>query len=373
MARPTNVGATTYHHLADDDVVVMRAALLAWYDASARDLPWRGSGDPYAVWISEVMAQQTRIETVVPYYERWIRRFPDVARLADADINHVLAEWEGLGYYSRARNLHSAARLIRERHDSALPSTYAALRELPGVGDYTAGAVSSIAFGEAVPAVDGNVRRVLARILNDARPSVSTVKRIASALVPAERPGDFNQALMELGARVCTPRSPRCGHCPLHDQCAARKAGTQQDRPARKPKQRVNAYDVATAVIRAPDGRVLLQKRADTGLLAGMWNFPGTVVEGVAPLEAAPAVARDIALRLGFVIDGEHGVAGVIEHTFSHRRERYICCVIDIASDVVSPSSPVPDSAGGVRWCGRDREGVTLPRAQQKIHAIAFP
>ncbi|HEX2166809.1 MAG TPA: A/G-specific adenine glycosylase, partial [Longimicrobiales bacterium] len=233
-----------------DDADLIRARLLAFFDASARPLPWRQSRDPYAVWVSEVMSQQTRVETAIPYYQRWLSRFPTVAALADASPDEVLKAWEGLGYYSRARNLHAAARIVRERHGGEVPVQYDALRALPGVGEYTAGAVSSIAFGARRPAVDGNVRRVLARLLDDPAPSPAMLHAAAGALVPAERPGDFNQSLMELGATICTPRAPRCRRCPVAGRCAALAAGTQEQRPLPKPKKVVPTIALATAVVR---------------------------------------------------------------------------------------------------------------------------
>jgi A/G-specific adenine glycosylase len=174
------------------------------------------------------MLQQTRVDTVRPYFERWMRSYPTIDALADADLDDVLRHWQGLGYYGRARNLHRAARLVRERHDGRLPGDPSALRKLPGIGEYTAGAVASIAFGARAPAVDGNVRRVLARLHGLADPGAAELRRLATALIPAERPGDFNQALMELGATVCTPRSPACGACPLTDWCRAQALGRQE-------------------------------------------------------------------------------------------------------------------------------------------------
>lgn len=334
-------------------------ALLAFYDESARDLPWRRSRDPYAVWVSEIMAQQTRVETAAPYYEQWIERFPDVAALADADLETVLKAWEGLGYYSRARNLHSAARIVRERHSGTVPGTYAALRELPGVGEYTAGAIASIAFGLHTPAVDGNVRRVLARLLDEPAPPAALLREVATAMLPRDRPGDFNQALMELGATVCTPRAPRCQRCPIADCCAARAAGTQLDRPRPRTKKVVPVFDLATAVLRDPAGRVLITRRPPTGLLAGMWNFPA---REVAAGESADIVV-EIAESFGRVLSTPLPI-GVIEHTFSHRRERYDCYIIDV--DHASETDA--DHA----WIGEDRTGYVLPRAQQRIHALAF-
>jgi A/G-specific adenine glycosylase len=344
-------------------IAELRTSLLAFFDATRRDLPWRGHDDPYRIWVSEVMAQQTRIDTVIPYYERWVERFPDVHALADAPLDDVLKQWEGLGYYSRARNLHAAARVIRERHAGRVPDTAAALRELPGVGEYTAGAVASIAYGRRAAAVDGNVRRVLARLLDEPTPAAARLREVAAQLVPADRPGDFNQALMELGSRVCTPRAPRCADCPIRAHCAARAAGTQLDRPRRVPKQAVPVYDVAILIVRAPDGRVLLVRRPDTGLLAGMWSFPAAQVEdGQAAGDAVLRVAAGLGLHVSRSAVGPS--IGMIEHAFSHRRERYDCRLLDIASTAVA--------GDGCAWVGADVSGYTLPRAQQKIHALAF-
>jgi A/G-specific adenine glycosylase len=367
----------------------IRRALLAFFDASARDLPWRRSGDPYAIWISEVMAQQTRLDTVIPYWERWLQRFPDVGALADAPLDDVLKEWEGLGYYSRARNLHAAARLIAERHGGALPGHYEALRALPGIGDYTAGAVSSIAFGVRAPVVDGNVRRVLARLLDDPAPAPRRLREVAASLVPGERPGDFNQALMELGSLVCTPRSPQCDSCPVAAHCAARAAGTQLDRPCTERKQPTPAYDVATVIIRARDGTVLITRRPGTGLLAGLWGFPGRELQ---PGEAAAPAAAGLATALLPGVElGEPRRIGSIRHAFSHRREIYDCHVVEARGDepeggrTSAPSKrpmegaqrAMPAAARALpaadrAWIGAERGGLTLPRAQQKIHALVF-
>jgi A/G-specific adenine glycosylase len=356
----------------EDVVASIRTALLEFFDASARALPWRGSGDPYRILVSEVMAQQTRIETVIPYYQRWLERFPDVAALAEAEEDDVLREWAGLGYYGRARNLHAAARLMRERYAGAVPSTYDDLRALPGVGDYTAGAVASIAFGVAAPAVDGNVRRVLSRLLDDPNPSAGTLRGCAGALVPCRRPGDFNQALMELGSRICTPRAPRCGTCPLHEYCAARAAGTQHERPAPKASKAIPTFDLVTAIMRAADGRVLLVRRPRHGLLAGMWNFPASEVAPDAAAAAAAAtggtaavataVGGMVAAQLPGAGSGLPRFVGAVEHTFSHRRERYHCFVVDVVD--------APPLTAGQAWAGDDASAWALPRAQRRIHDL---
>jgi A/G-specific adenine glycosylase len=346
-------------NLPGDVIASIRAELFRFFAESARDLPWRRTTDPYAILVSEVMLQQTRVEAVIPYYERWLSRFPDVDTLACASIDDVLKSWEGLGYYSRARNLHSAALVLRERHSGAVPVSYDALRELPGVGEYTAGAVASIAYSHVVPAVDGNVRRVLARLLEHPDPPPSLLRSVAASLVPAERPGDFNQALMELGATICTPRAPRCARCPVSSWCAAYAAGTQLERPAVKQRAAVPSIRVATAVIRRPDGRLFVVRRPDTGLLAGMWNFPGVEITDGA--DAAAAALR-VTSSFGFTVSSAVELCS-ITHLFSHRRERYECLLVDVSR----AGSRKPRTA----WIGA-RTQYALPRAQQRILARAL-
>ena len=265
-----------------------RRALLDHFDRRRRPLPWRRGRTPYRVMVSEFMLQQTRAETAIPYYDRWLRRFPGWEALADAPADDVLLAWKGLGYYRRARSLHRTAMIVRERYGGRLPEDPAELRTLPGVGEYTAGAVASIAFGLAVPAVDGNVRRVLSRLMDVGDPTATLLRDEATRLLDPERPGDFNEAMMELGATVCTPRSPRCDDCPVRPHCIADKAGTVSDRPLvrrRRPLPRV-AYVTAVVVRGAatssptapPPAHTLLTRRPDTGLLAGMWEFPTTEI-----------------------------------------------------------------------------------------------
>ena len=301
----------------------IRGALLRWYADNRRDLPWRGERDPYRIWVSEVMLQQTRVETVVPYYERWVRRFPTVAALADAPGEDVLAEWAGLGYYRRARALHQGARVVRDRHGGNVPSEPAELRALPGVGAYTAGAVASIAFGRAAPAVDVNATRVLARLFDAAAPAPAALERIAAALIPDERPGEFNVALMELGATVCGIRAPACGQCPLARWCLARSRGTAAERPAPRPRPRVRTYRVGTAVIARSDGRLLVARRPEAGLLGGMWELPGAVA---GTRESAAAAARRVARALlgtrARLPRSPREIARV-DHAYSHRRHAY--------------------------------------------------
>ncbi|MGH0035984.1 MAG: A/G-specific adenine glycosylase [Myxococcota bacterium] len=299
----------------------MRGALLRWYDANRRDLPWRRTDDPYAIWISETMLQQTRVETVIPYYERFLERFPDVASLASADRDDVYGHWAGLGYYSRARNLKAAAVKIVEEYGGQLPDDVEELRTLPGVGRYTAGAVASIAFDRRAPIVDGNVVRVLARlrgIREDVRSRnvVDALWEEAARLADGPRPGDLNQALMELGATVCTPRSPDCPACPLARHCDARAAGDAEALPVKPRKPKARRFEAVAAWIERR-GRVLAVRRPQEGLLGGLWELPGGPLErGEAPEEG---LHRQLGEALGLSVESADRV-GSVEHLFTHRR-----------------------------------------------------
>jgi A/G-specific adenine glycosylase len=303
------------------DARALRGQLLRWYRAHRRDLPWRRSSDPYAIWISESMLQQTRVDTVIPYYERFVARFPDAQALARANLDEVLEQWTGLGYYSRARNLHRAAQVLVREYDGQLPDDPEALRALPGVGRYTAGAVASIAFDRPEPVVDGNVARVLAR-LRDIREDVASapvVRRLweeAAALAAGPDPGDLNQALMELGATVCTPRRPRCSDCPVARRCAALRTGDPEALPVktRKTPPRPIAA-VAGRVERR--GRLLAVQRPPEGLLGGLWELPGG--ELLAGEDPASAMVRSLRERTGLAVPGVDAL-GEVEHVFTHLR-----------------------------------------------------
>lgn len=313
-----------------ESVAQLRAALLDHYDRRRRSLPWRGETDAYRVLVSEVMLQQTRVETVAKYYGPWLERFPDVAALADAEEDAVLKVWEGLGYYRRARNLQRAARTCRERPDGSIPSSYAELRELPGVGEYTAGAVASIAFGERVPAADGNVRRVLARLFDVPEPKPAWLRDTAAGLVDPERPGDWNQALMDLGATVCVPRAPRCDDCPLSAWCRARVAGTEAERPARGGRRAVRRVGFALAVLR--DGAsVLLERRPAAGLLGGMWAFPEREVRrDVGDTGAAERAVLALATALGARPLARAEPLAAYEHRFTHIHATYVPYLVSV-------------------------------------------
>ena len=259
------------------------ALLLAWYDRHRRQLPWRAlpgeRPDPYRVWLSEIMLQQTTVVTVAPYFDRFVARWPTVFALAAASLDAVLHEWQGLGYYARARNLHACARAVAERHGGEFPDTIAGLRALPGIGDYTAAAIAAIAFDRREAAVDGNVERVMARLfaVREAMPAAKPrLRALARALVPAARAGDFAQATMDLGATICTPRKPRCVLCPWREACAACAGGFAADLPARAEKPERPLRRGVVFWLQRGDGAVLLRRREEKGLLGGMVEVPST-------------------------------------------------------------------------------------------------
>lgn len=308
------------------DPEMLRSLLLQWWDFDHSDLPWRRNKDAYAVWIAEVMLQQTQIATVIPYYERWMERLPTVNALAEASIDDVLKLWEGLGYYSRARNLHAAAVIIMEELAGRMPAEVEDLLRLPGIGRYTAGAISSIAFDRPAPVLDGNIVRVLSRLTDLGEDVTLSMTRrrlwkLASDLVPTERPGEFNQALMELGQRLCTPSAPRCGNCPLSTLCLSKERGTQYERPVRPPRKRTPHYNVVAGVIYDGDEpageRFLIARRPFDKMLGGLWEFPGGKTEGSESYEAA--LKREIEEELAIEIQ-VGGPLCTIAHAYTHFR-----------------------------------------------------
>jgi A/G-specific adenine glycosylase len=296
------------------------AALLVWYDAERRVLPWRSVSrkrmDPYKVWLSEIMLQQTTVKAVIPYYERFLARWPTVNDLAAASLDDVLAMWAGLGYYSRARNLHKCAKAIAALPDAKFPRTEDELRKLPGIGPYTAAAIAAIAFGEQATPVDGNIERVVSRLFAVKQPlpgAKREIKRLAATLTPSRRAGDFAQAMMDLGATVCTPKKPSCLMCPLQQDCHANAKGIAADLPVKaKEAERPVRYGLAFLVLRE-DGHVLLRKRAEAGLLGGMLEVPSTDWGEDVP-------ATGIALGAAPVRGDWWPVPGAVVHTFTHFR-----------------------------------------------------
>src|SRR6266498_3452137 len=301
----------------------LSSRLLNWYRLHKRTLPWRGHPDPYAVWVSEIMLQQTRVEAVIPYFEKWMQKFPTIHALAEASERDVLNAWEGLGYYSRARNLHKAVKIIVDRYEGQLPRDLDQLRGLPGIGRYTLGAISSIAFGMNIPALDGNIKRVYARVFDVAEPVDSPkgeklLWELAERYLPKNDAGDYNQALMDLGATICVPKNPRCLICPLMKLCQARIHGTQNERPVKLPKKEVPHHIHAAGVI-VKKGRVLLARRPSQGLLGGMWEFPNGRVAANPLEELAQALKTSYNLRLRARRSVQKIEAiGIVHHGYSH-------------------------------------------------------
>jgi len=325
---------------------IISELLLSWYTRQGRKLPWRGSVNPYAIWVSEIMLQQTRVEAVIPYYERWMKQFPCIADLAAASEQDVLFIWEGLGYYSRARNLHKAARIVMVEYDGELPSDLAALRSLPGIGRYTVGAIASMAFGQDIATLDANIRRIYARVFDVAQAADSAAGEdilwnLAETNLPKGRAGDYNQALMDLGATICSPKRPRCLLCPLTILCQAYQLGIQQQRPVLKLRLAIPHYIVSAAVIQR-DGKVLLAKRPSSGLLGGMWEFPGGKIEKDETLE--DCLMREIKEELdtGIQVDEPFGV---YEHAYTHfsiTLHAFLC--------KLTGSEPKPIEAAELAW-----------------------
>ncbi len=316
--------------------------LIEWFEQKAADLPWRQTDNPYYIWLSEIMLQQTQVTTVIPYYERFIQRFPTIKALAEASQDDLMKMWEGLGYYSRARNLQVAARQIMKDYGGKLPTSAAELRMLKGIGPYTAGAIASIAFGESAPVVDGNVIRVFSRVYNiedDVRQQVTknNIWELAVSLmpdVPAGRAGDYNQALMELGREICRPRNPLCIICPINQHCTAFKMGIQNERPVKSKKAPTPHYDVTCGVIRNNRDELLITKRPVDKLLGGLWEFPGGKVENGESFEEG--LARELQEELGIEVDvGDFFIQ--VQHAYTHFKitlHAYECRLL--------PESPMP-------------------------------
>jgi A/G-specific adenine glycosylase len=356
------------------------ADLLAWYDRHRRVLPWRAppgsKPDPYRVWLSEIMLQQTTVRAVAPYYARFLARFPSIARLAAAPLDDVLKAWAGLGYYARARHLHACARAVVADHGGRFPDSEEGLRVLPGIGPYTAAAIAAIAFDRRASPVDGNVERVIARLYRVEAPlpaAKPVIRRLAEALMPARRPGDFAQALMDLGATICTPREPACILCPWHGACAARRLGAAALYPRKAPKVEGRLRRGAAFVAVRRDGFVLVRTRPASGLLGGMTEVPTTAwahdfaVE--AALEDAPCLAapsRPLKAAAGKI--RWRRIPGIVTHTFTHFPLELVTYTASVRS-----GTPAPD---GMRWVEVSRlHDEALPNVMRKVlaHARCLP
>ena len=335
-----------------------RRKLLRWYEKNKRDLPWRKTGDCYAIWIAETMLQQTQVKTALPYYKRFLESFPTLDALARAPRRQILRLWSGLGYYRRAAYLHSAARQLVRHQAGKFPQAYDALRALPGIGDYTAGALLSMAFCQRYPAVDGNVRRVLSRVFD--LTDHAELRARAAQLVPRSDPGTFNQALMELGATVCAPREPRCAVCPIKDACAANRRGAS---PFRLPAKQKTFRDVSwpLAIVRRR-GKILLHRRAAGGVLAGLWELPG--VEVARSASAGVALRRELRKCLNDLPPSKQ--IGELRHGITDRRIRARIYLIDYRLNS-NNAFPGPDW----RWVARsDAEDLPMSSLSKKALQI---
>ena len=350
-------------------VTKIRNALTAWYRRHARDLPWRRTNDPYAVWLSEIMLQQTQVATAIPYYERFLKRFPTIDVLSRARLQSVLKAWEGLGYYTRARHLHEAARRIVRDHGGVLPQSAERLARLPGIGKYTAGAIASIAFDRNEPVLDGNVIRVLCRLefIADNPKAADTLRRLwalAGTILPRGRAGMFNQALMDLGATVCVPRNPQCAGCPLRALCKAFAEDAQGDVPTRSQRRAIPHYDIGVAVVWR-QSRILIAKRKPEGLLGGLWEFPGGKREKGESLE-------DCAVRETFE---EVRVKARVARPFMTVRHAYSHFRVTLHAFECEYAGGRPKAVGCEAWkwvLPEKLTGYPFPRANRKILEALF-
>lgn len=353
-------------YLSAPDAGELAAGILAWYDRHRRAMPWRAlageTADPYHVWLSEIMLQQTTVAAVGTYFERFVGLWPTVGDLAAADLDDILHAWQGLGYYARARNLHKCAKAVADLHGGRFPDAEETLLALPGIGPYTAAAISAIAFGRCATVVDGNVERVMARLRAVETPlprAKEELRAHAAALTPAARPGDYAQAVMDLGATVCTPRGPACAICPWTGNCAARRLGIAADLPRRAPKaERPTRRGVAFWIV-APDGSVLLRRRPESGLLGGMMEVPSTEWREADWSAAAARAAAPVKADW-------QPLAGLVRHTFTHFHLE-----LGVLAARVSATGPLDGLPGGV-WCRPGRFGdYALPTVMKKVVRLA--
>ena len=344
-------------------VAALRTALLQWYATQGRDLPWRNITDPYAIWISEIMLQQTQVKTVRPYYQRWLTQFPDVFTLASADLQTVLKAWEGLGYYARGRNLHRAARQIVDLYQGQIPQSLEQILALPGIGRTTAGGILSAAFNLPYPILDGNVKRVLARLVALETPpqkALNSLWALSTTLLDPYQPRDFNQALMDLGATCCTPRQPDCPRCPWQTHCQAYNLNVQSEIPMSEAKAPLPHKQIWVAVIWNDQDQVLIDRRKPEGLLGGLWEFPGGKIE---PNETVAAcIEREIQEELGIqVAVGNH--LTTVTHAYSHFK-----VTLNVHHCRHLAGEPQPIECDEIRWVTlAELEQYPFPKANIQI------
>lgn len=344
--------------------------LVAWYKKNKRDLPWRHTNDPYAIWISEIMLQQTRVDTVIPFYERFLKTFPSVEALAQSPLSSVLKAWENLGYYSRARNLHAAARVLVERFGCKIPDDPHELLKLPGIGTYTAGAIASIAFGRAVPAVDGNVRRILCRVFaiheSTGDPEVlKALESMARTLVPEKNPGDFNSAIMDLGATLCRPKAPLCPSCPLESLCQARLLGLENELPVVEKRGKIPHRYGVCAMVFDDKARLLVVQRPSTGLLASLWKLPGGF--SLNKKDMAGDLVREVNKELGIDIRVGEKI-GSVDHVYTHFRLTLFAYEALWIKDSPSGAPIICHGCQDFRWASaKDLETLAFSRVDRMI------
>ncbi|MEM6714330.1 MAG: A/G-specific adenine glycosylase [Cyanobacteria bacterium P01_C01_bin.147] len=346
-----------------DLLAELHRTLLHWYHTQGRQLPWRETRNPYAIWISEIMLQQTQVKTVLPYYQRWLQIFPTVQDLAQADQQAVLKVWEGLGYYARARNLHKAAQAIVEQHDGQFPDTFDAVVALPGIGRTTAGGILSAAFDQSVPILDGNVKRVLARLIALQRPpnkALDQLWQLSTALVPTEQARDFNQALMDLGATVCTRHRPACLICPWRSPCAAYNQNVQSEIPMTETRAPLPHKLIGVAVVWNEQGQILIDRRPQKGLLGGLWEFPGGKIEPGETVEAC--IRRELQEELAIEVEvGDRLMT--IDHTYTHFK-----VTLNVFHCRHTGGEPQPIECDEIRWVKvSELEQFPFPKANSQI------
>ncbi len=341
----------------------LRRSLLTWYTEFGRDLPWRQTRDPYAIWVSEIMLQQTQVKTVIPYYERWLNLFPTVTTLATAEQQQVLKAWQGLGYYARARNLHRAAQVIVAEHQGQFPDRLENVLALPGIGRTTAGGILSAAFNQAIAILDGNVKRVLARLVALEVPpakAMSQLWQLSEAILDPEQPRDFNQALMDLGATLCTPQNPACLICPWSAHCRAYKLNMQSELPMSETRAPLPHKVIGVAVIWNEQGQILIDRRRQEGLLGGLWEFPGGKVEPDESIEAC--IQREIKEELGIEIAvGDRLIT--VDHAYTHFR-----VTLNVHHCRHISGDPQPIECDEIRWVTLEEiDQYPFPKANVQI------
>jgi len=348
-----------------NDLNFIADRILCWYAFNKRDLPWRHTKNPYFIWVSEVMLQQTQVDTVIPYYQRFLSKFPTIEALAKASLQEVLKVWENMGYYGRARHLHTAAREIVNHRDSKIPRTWDELMRLPGIGAYTASAILSFAFDQRFPTVDGNARRVLCRLLSiQGQIGQSRTQRkiheLAVRMIPQEDPASFNHGIMELGATICKPRGPTCNICPLQDLCMAFKKGLQEQLPARKKRRPLPHKDGTAAIISDKRGRLLIVQRPNNGLLGGLWKFPGGLKGPQETLQQG--LQRSVLEELGIRIRVKEAVTSM-DHAYTHFR-----ITLHAFRCVTRNGKPTAMGCERYRWLRLDKlNALPFSKADRKV------